>query len=119
MKHYFSDILIILFMFMLINATHTYFHESIDADICENFGGTANVEYSFLMQGGKTQCTTTDGAIYHTINDIVSYTTSILILTIFACLIFLTLFFEKRYSSYTNKKRLSTANERILKTHVK
>ncbi len=119
MKHYFSDILIILFMFMLINATHTYFHESIDADICENFGGTANVEYSFLMQGGKTQCTTTDGAIYHTINDIVSYTTSILILTIFACLIFLTLFFEKRYSSYANKKRLSTANERILKTHVK
>ena len=119
MKHYFSEILILLFMFMLINATHTYLHESIDADICENFGGIANVEYSFLMQGGKTQCTTTDGAIYHTINDIVSYTTSILILTIFACLIFLTLFFEKRYSTHMNKKKQSTVNERILKTHVK
>ena len=113
MKHYLSEILIILFMFMLINATHTYFHESIDADICENFGGIANVEYSFLMQGGKTQCTTTDGAIYHTINDIVSYTASILVLTIFTCLIFLTLFFEKRYSSYAKKKRVSTVNEKI------
>lgn len=119
MKQYFSEILIILFMFMFINATQTYLHESVDADICENFGGIANVEYSFLIQGGKTQCTTTDGAIYHTINDIVSYTASVLVLTIFACLIFFTLFFEKRYSSYKNKKRRLTVNERIIKTHVK
>ena len=96
MKRFSSEIFIILIMFVSINAIHTYFHESIHADICNNFGGFSSIEYSFAMQGGKTICTTYDGAMYHTINDIISYTTSVLILTIFMCLIYLTAFFEKR-----------------------
>ena len=83
-------------MFMFINAAHTYFHEAIHADICNNFEGTSSISYSFAMQGGKTICTTTEGAMYHTINDIVSYTASILILTTFMCLIYLTALFEKK-----------------------
>ena len=97
-------------MFMFINSTHTYFHESIHQEICDNFGGISSVEYSFLMQGGITKCTTEEGAIYHTINDIVSYSASILVLTIFMCLICVAAFIEKQ--SILNRK------ERLMNLHL-
>ena len=115
MKQLSCEIFIILIMFMFINSAHTYFHESIHADICNNFGGVSSIEYSFAMQGGKTICTTSDGAMYHTINDIISYTTSILILTIFMCLIYLTVFFEKR----DNIKKIKKEKELTIKDLIK
>ena len=95
MKNYIYDVLIILTIFLFINGTQTYFHESLHSEICTKFGGHSLIEYSFLMQGGITQCTTEEGAGYHIINDIVSYTTSILIITIFMFIIFLTMILEK------------------------
>ncbi len=107
MKQISSELIIILLMFIFINSTHTYFHESIHADICNNFGGTSTVDYSFAMQGGTTKCSTADGSTYHTINDIVSYTASIIILTIFMSIIYLTVFFEKRNELKEIKRKLA------------
>ena len=95
MKNYVYDILIILTIFLFINGTQTYFHESLHSEICNKFGGSSLIEYSFLMQGGVTNCTTDEGAGYHIINDIVSYTASIIIITIFMFIIFLTTILEK------------------------
>ncbi|NOQ55830.1 MAG: hypothetical protein GQ477_03405 [Nanohaloarchaea archaeon] len=107
MKQFLENIIIIILMFMFINATHTYFHESIHVDICNNFGGTSSIEYSFAMQGGKTLCTTSDGTTYHIINDIISYTVSILVLTIFMCILFFIVFFEKQHHTSEIKKKLA------------
>ena len=107
MKQFSKEILIILIMFMFINSTQTYFHESIHSDICNDFGGMSSIEYSFAMQNGKTLCTTSEGAIYHTINDLINHTISILILTIFMCLIFVIMFFEKREYRTEMRKKLA------------
>jgi len=96
MKHYFFDILILITMFLFINSIQTYFHESIHAEICENFGGIATHKYSILMQGGETSCTTREGGSYHIINDIVSYTASVLVMTAFMGLVFIAIVFEKK-----------------------
>lgn len=96
MKHYVFDILILITMFLFINSIQTYFHESIHTEICESFGGTASTDYSILMQGGKTVCTTNDGSKYHIINDIVSYTASVLVITAFMGLVFIAIVFEKK-----------------------
>ena len=107
MKQFSKEIFVILLMFIFINSTQTYFHETIHSDICNDFGGTSSIEYSFAMQNGKTLCSTAEGAIYHTINDLINYTINILILTIFICLIFLVVFFEKREHRSEMKKRLA------------
>ncbi len=96
MKHYAFDIMILVLMFLFVNSIQTYFHESIHSEICEGFGGTAATKYSFLMQGGQTICTTKEGMQYHIINDIVSYTASILVMTAFMGLVFLAIIFEKK-----------------------
>jgi len=96
MKHYMTDVITIIIMFLFINAAQTYFHETIHSNICDEFGGKSQIDYSIFMQGGKTECTTNEGLSYHIINDIISYTTSVLIITIFMCLIFITTLLEKR-----------------------
>ncbi len=96
MKHYLFDIILLIIMFLFVNGLQTYFHESIHAQICESFGGSANIKYSILMQGGATTCTTNEGQQYHIINDIVSYTASIIVITIFMGLVFLSILFAKK-----------------------
>ncbi|VVB59161.1 Uncharacterised protein [uncultured archaeon] len=96
MKHYFFDIVLLIIMFLFVNGLHTYFHESIHAHICESFGGSATTKYSVLMQGGSTSCTTNEGRQYHIINDIVSYTASIIVITIFMGMVFLSILFAKK-----------------------
>lgn len=96
MKHYVFDIIILVLMFLFVNSAQTYFHESIHKEICESFGGTAATKYSVLMQGGQTSCTTKEGKEYHIINDIVSYTASVIVITIFMGLIFMALAFAKK-----------------------
>ncbi|MBW6461424.1 MAG: hypothetical protein K0B07_00020 [DPANN group archaeon] len=110
MKQFSKEILVILIIFIFINSTQTYFHESIHADICNDFEGTSSIEYSFAMQNGKTLCSTDEGAIYHTINDLINHTINILILTIFMCLIFLIMFFEKREYKSEMRKKLAIVN---------
>ncbi|MBU4246708.1 hypothetical protein L6303_06995 [archaeon] len=96
MKHYIFDIIVLIIMFLFVNSIQTYFHESIHAEICESFGGAAEIKYSFFMQGGETTCTTKEGSAYHIINDIVSYTASILVITAFMGLVFIAIVFEKK-----------------------
>ena len=96
MKHYIFDIIILLMMFLFVNSIQTYFHESIHSQICESYGGTAHTSYSILMQGGKTECTTSGGWNYHILNDIVSYSASVIVITIFMGLVFITIVFEKK-----------------------
>ncbi len=96
MKHYVFDILILIMMFLFINSIQTYFHESIHVEICESFGGTAVTKYSLLMQGGETSCTTKEGGKYHIINDIVSYSASVIVMTAFMGLVFIAIVFEKK-----------------------
>lgn len=96
MKHYVFDIIILILMFLFVNSLQTYFHESVHAEICNDFGGTAATKYSLLMQGGTTSCTTNEGNAYHIINDIVSYTASTIVITIFMGLVFFAIVFEKK-----------------------
>lgn len=96
MKHYMYDAAILLLMFLFVNAVQTYFHESIHSDICENFGGVAHQRYNFLLQGGKTDCTVTEGAAYQSMNDIAGYNTSVIVLSLFMFMIFLAMHFSKK-----------------------
>lgn len=96
MKHYVFDIIILVLMFLFVNSIQTYFHESIHAEICESFGGVAEITYSFFMQGGQTACTIKEGGTHHIINDIISYTASILVMAVFMGLVFMAIVFEKK-----------------------
>lgn len=96
MKHYAYDAVILIIMFLFVNGVQTYFHESVHADICESFGGIPSIQYNLLLQGGKTDCTTNEGAPYHAMNDIIGYNTSIIVIAIFMTLIFLAMHFSKK-----------------------
>jgi len=96
MKHYAYDALILIIMFLFVNAVQTYFHESVHSDICENFGGVARVSYNPLMQGGKTDCSSNEGSPYHAMNDIIGYNTSIIVIAIFMMMVFLAMHFSKK-----------------------